>query len=113
MGVAQALLKWVCQADHSMQTIENRRYVADDCALEGKGRKAEAARERSRLLSKQGLQIGAAFLTLTIPLEQEGQNIKFECWDTAGQERYKSYVLPLTPLLRGQATPANRQLTLV
>merc|ERR1712072_64859 len=34
--------------------------------------------------------IGAAFLTLTIPLEQEGQSIKFECWDTAGQERYKS-----------------------
>jgi Ras-related protein Rab-5C len=35
------------------------------------------------------LQIGAAFLTQTIALN-ESTTIKFEIWDTAGQERYKS-----------------------
>jgi Ras-related protein Rab-5C len=34
-------------------------------------------------------QIGAAFLTQTIALN-ESTTIKFEIWDTAGQERYKS-----------------------
>jgi len=33
--------------------------------------------------------IGAAFLTQTIPLD-ENTTVKFEIWDTAGQERYKS-----------------------
>ena len=34
-------------------------------------------------------QIGAAFLTQTIALN-ETSTVKFEIWDTAGQERYKS-----------------------
>ncbi|WFD35559.1 GTP-binding protein of the rab/ypt [Malassezia cuniculi] len=33
--------------------------------------------------------IGAAFLTKTVPRDEEHQ-VKFEIWDTAGQERYKS-----------------------
>ena len=33
---------------------------------------------------------GANFLTKTVFIQDENENIKFEIWDTAGQERYRS-----------------------
>ena len=33
---------------------------------------------------------GANFITKTIYMPEENENIKFEIWDTAGQERYRS-----------------------
>lgn len=34
--------------------------------------------------------IGAAFLTQSVPLDDQDVVVKFEIWDTAGQERYRS-----------------------